>query len=113
YAGHFPLWLAPLQVVAAPITNQFDDYINEVVDALKEAGIRAETDLRNEKISYKVREHSHQKVPVILVAREREAQQRTITVRRLGSNQQETIALDDAISTLVEEIQEKRIHTSN
>jgi threonyl-tRNA synthetase len=100
FAGHFPLWLAPLQAVVAPITSEGDDYAREVVAALKRAGLRAEVDLRNEKISYKVREHSLAKVPVIIAVGKREAAERTVSIRRLGSQAQESLSLADAISSL-------------
>lgn len=100
YAGKFPFWLAPLQVVVATITDEGNAYAKDVLKALKKAGIRAETDLRNEKISYKVREHSSKKVPVMLVIGKREAAERTVAIRRLGQEQQETLALDAAIAKL-------------
>jgi len=100
YAGKFPLWMAPVQAVVATIVSDADAYAGEVETALKEAGIRAETDLRNEKINYKVREHSMAKVPFLLVAGRREAENRTLTVRRLGVESQETLALDDLIPML-------------
>lgn len=100
YAGKFPLWMAPIQAVVATIVSDADPYALEVDHALKEAGIRAETDLRNEKINYKVREHSIVKVPFLLVAGRREAENRTLTVRRLGVESQETLALDDVIHML-------------
>ena len=84
YAGRFPLWLAPRQVVVAPIVSEADDYAEEVVAALRAAGLRAEADLRNEKINYKVREHSLAKVPVILAVGHREVEDRTVSLRRLG-----------------------------
>ena len=100
YAGKFPLWMAPVQAVVATIVSDADAYAIEVETALKEAGIRAETDLRNEKINYKVREHSMVKVPFLLVAGRREAENRTLTVRRLGVESQETLALNDVIHML-------------
>jgi threonyl-tRNA synthetase len=100
YAGKLPLWLAPLQAVVAPITNEFDGYAREVQAALRKAGLRAETDLRNEKINYKVREHSLAKVPVILAVGGREAENRTVAMRRLGSERQEVLALDEAVARL-------------
>ncbi|MBB6306621.1 threonine--tRNA ligase [Xanthobacter tagetidis] len=103
FAGHFPLWLAPTQVVVATITSDADDYAAEVVDALKAAGLRAELDLRNEKINLKVREHSLAKVPVLLVAGKKEAAERTLSMRRLGSNAQTSGALDEVIASLVDE----------
>ena len=103
FAGHFPLWLAPTQVVVATITSDADDYAAEVVDALKAAGLRAELDLRNEKINLKVREHSLAKVPVLLVAGKKEAAERTLSIRRLGSNAQTSGALDEVVAALVDE----------
>ena len=104
YAGRFPLWLAPTQVVVAPITSELDDYAKEVQALLKENGLQADIDLRNEKINYKVREHSVAKVPVILVVGKREAEEKTVSMRRLGSQNNETIALDDVLLMLKEEI---------
>ncbi|PSC04401.1 threonine--tRNA ligase [Alsobacter soli] len=103
YAGHFPLWLAPEQIVVCPITSDVDDYALDVVAAARQAGLRARADLRNEKISYKVREHSLAKVPVILAVGKKEAAERTVTVRRLGSQAQEVLSLDSAVATFVEE----------
>ncbi|MDG1438125.1 MAG: threonine--tRNA ligase [Emcibacteraceae bacterium] len=103
HAGRFPMWLAPTQVVVTGITDDQSDYVKEVYEKLKAAGLRADIDLRNEKINYKVREHSHAKVPAIFVAGGREAENNTITVRRLGSKDQETLDLTAAINTLVTE----------
>lgn len=103
FAGRFPMWLAPTQVVVTGITSDQDNYVQEVYEKLKAAGLRAEIDLRNEKINYKIREHSHAKVPAIFVAGGREAENNTITVRRLGSKNQETLDLTDAINKLVTE----------
>ena len=100
YAGHFPLWLAPKQVVVATITSDADAYAVEVGKALKAAGLRVDVDLRNEKINYKVREHSVTKVPVILVVGKREMEERTINMRRLGSQDQKAMSLADAIVVL-------------
>ncbi len=100
YAGRFPLWLAPVQAVVTTITNDADGYAAEVHRALVEAGIRAELDTRPEKINYKVREHSHAKVPVMLVVGAREAEAGTVAIRRLGGKDQEILALDDALPTL-------------
>ncbi|MGA1800031.1 threonine--tRNA ligase [Sphingomonas sp. 4RDLI-65] len=96
HAGRFPLWLAPVQVVVATIVSDADDYAHEVAAKLKAAGIRVETDLRNEKINYKVREHSLAKVPLLFVVGKREADEGTVAIRRLGSQGQEMMALDDA-----------------
>ena len=103
HAGRLPLWLSPEQVVVCPIVNEFDDYANEVAAALKKAGLTAKTDLRNEKINYKVREHSVAKTPVIAVVGAKERENRTVTVRRIGSDKQEVMALDSFINALVEE----------
>ena len=103
YAGRFPLWLAPVQAVVATITSDADGYARAVCARLREAGLRAELDLRNEKIGYKVREHSVAKVPVMLVVGRREAEQGTVALRRLGSQQQEMLAVGDSIHTLSEE----------
>jgi threonyl-tRNA synthetase len=103
YAGKFPLWLAPVQAVVATIVNDADVYAKEVAAALKLEGLRAETDLRNETINYKVREHSLAKVPYLLVVGRKEAEGRTLSVRRLGSDKQETIALDALIKQLTAE----------
>ena len=100
YAGRFPLWLAPVQAVVATIVSDADDYAIEVAAALKKAGIRVETDLRNEKINYKVREHSLAKVPVLLVVGKREADERTLAVRRLGSQGQEMVTLAAAVDRI-------------
>jgi threonyl-tRNA synthetase len=103
HAGRFPLWLAPRQVVVATITEDSDGYANEVVTRLRAAGLRAETDLRNEKIGYKVREHSVAKLPVILAVGGREADGQTVAMRRLGSKKQEVLALDEALDRLQKE----------
>ena len=103
YAGNLPLWMAPVQAVVATITSDADDYAYEVRDALKAAGIRAEIDIRNEKINYKVREHSHAKVPAMLVVGQREIEDRKVALRRLGGKDQEFLALDDAVARLAEE----------
>ena len=100
HAGQMPLWFAPLQVVVATITSDADDYATRVAAKLKRAGLSVETDLRNEKINYKVREHSLAKVPVILVCGKREAEEDTVNMRRLGSRDQESLALDDAVARL-------------
>jgi threonyl-tRNA synthetase len=100
YAGKFPLWLAPLQAVVATITGDADAWAGRVQAALAAAGLRAETDLRNEKINYKVREHSLAKVPVILVVGKKEAADGTVALRRLGGEKQEVLALQDAVTRL-------------
>ena len=103
YSGRMPLWLAPTQVVVTTITSDGDVFANEVHTRLTEAGLRSEIDLRNEKINFKVREHSVAKVPVILVVGRREAEDRTVSMRRLGSKEQEVLALDDVVSKLVQD----------
>ncbi|MEM9637112.1 MAG: threonine--tRNA ligase, partial [Pseudomonadota bacterium] len=99
-AGKLPFWLAPRQVVVASIISDANDYVQEVVDALKAAGVRAEADVRNEKINYKVREHSVGKVPVILAVGAREVEERTVTVRRLGEKQTRVEAMADVTAAL-------------
>jgi threonyl-tRNA synthetase len=103
HAGAFPLWLAPVQAVVATITSEGDDYARQVAARLKRAGLRVETDLRNEKVGYKVREHSLAKVPVIAVVGRREAEEGKVALRRLGSDRQEVLALEDAVARLVAE----------
>jgi threonyl-tRNA synthetase len=103
YAGAFPMWLAPVQVVVATITQEADGYANEVAAALRAAGLRVETDLRNEKVGYKVREHSLQKVPAIAVVGRKEAEEKTVALRRLGGEAQTVMALDAAAKTLASE----------
>ncbi|MEM1105034.1 MAG: threonine--tRNA ligase [Pseudomonadota bacterium] len=103
FAGAFPLWLAPVQVVVATITSEADAYALEAAEALRAAGLRVETDLRNEKINYKVREHSVQKVPVIAVVGGREAEERTLALRRFGSKAQDILPLKDAQTQLTHE----------
>lgn len=103
HAGHFPLWLAPVQAVVATITSEGDDYAQEIVALAKKRGLRVELDLRNEKINYKVREHSLAKVPALLVVGRKEAAERTVSIRRLGSPNQTTLTLDEALASLVAE----------
>ncbi len=103
YAGKLPFWLAPLQVVVATVTGDSDDYARRVHGALKEAGLAAEMDLRNEKINYKIREHSLAKVPAILVVGKRESLQETVAIRRLGGKPQEILALAEATARLKKE----------
>ncbi|MBX6419641.1 MAG: threonine--tRNA ligase [Sinobacteraceae bacterium] len=103
YAGALPLWLAPVQVVVAPIVSDADAYASEVTQALCAAGLRAQADLRNEKINYKVREHSLLKVPALAVVGRKEAETRTVTLRRLGVEKQETLALAAAVERLAAE----------
>ena len=103
YAGKLPLWLAPRQVVIASITTDVNSYVNEVASLLKELNVRVETDTRNEKISYKVREHSASKVPVIMVIGKKEMEERTISIRRLGSSENTSYSLNDIVEQIAQE----------
>ncbi|MGD9638483.1 MAG: threonine--tRNA ligase [Alphaproteobacteria bacterium] len=103
YAGKFPLWLSPVQAVVTTITNNVDDYAYEVRDILKKQGLRVDIDVRNEKVGYKIREHSKAKVPLILVVGNKEAEDRTVALRRLGGDNQEIIALDKIVEILKNE----------
>ena len=103
YAGHLPLWLSPKQAVIATITSDADDYAREVLITARKLGLRADSDLRNEKINYKVREHSLAKVPVLLVVGKKEATERTVSIRRLGKDSQDVLPLDAALKSLVDE----------
>jgi threonyl-tRNA synthetase len=104
HAGNLPLWLAPQQVKVLTITSDADEFAQEVVAKFREHGFRAEADLRNEKISYKVREHSVAKVPVLLAVGQREVENRAVAMRRLGSKHQKVLPLDEALETLSEEV---------
>ncbi|PZM10771.1 threonine--tRNA ligase [Rhizobium tubonense] len=101
FAGHMPLWISPQQVVVATITSDADEYGLEVAETLRDAGLTVETDFRNEKINYKIREHSVTKVPVIIVCGKKEAEERSVNIRRLGSQAQTSMSLDEAVSSLV------------
>ncbi len=103
YAGHLPLWLAPVQAVVCTITSDADDFAVAFAAKAKKRGLKIETDLRNEKINYKVREHSLAKIPVLLAVGRKEAAENTVSVRRLGSNAQTTMGADEAIETLLAE----------
>ncbi|RFB05058.1 threonine--tRNA ligase [Parvularcula marina] len=103
YAGRMPMWLSPTQVAVATITTGVNPFAEEAAAAFRKAGLRVVTDLRNEKINYKVREHSDQKVPVIAVIGEREAEEKTLSIRRLGSKQSTTVSLDEAVKMFAEE----------
>ncbi|MDG2463247.1 MAG: His/Gly/Thr/Pro-type tRNA ligase C-terminal domain-containing protein, partial [Planktomarina sp.] len=100
HAGRLPLWLAPRQVVVASIVSDADEFVHEAVAALLAVGIRAEADTRNEKINYKVREHSVAKVPVILAVGMKEVAERTLSMRRLGSKNSEVVELDQVVAEL-------------
>ena len=103
YAGKLPMWMTPVQCVVATVTGKADEYAQEVHKALLDAGVRAELDIRNEKINYKVREHSVAKVPALFVVGAREAEEKTVAIRRLGSNGQSIVNVDEAITALKEE----------
>jgi threonyl-tRNA synthetase len=103
YAGHLPLWLSPKQAIVATITSDGDDYACEATAAARKLGLRVDADLRNEKINYKVREHSLAKVPVLLVVGKKEAAERTVSIRRLGSDGQKVVPLDEALKMLADE----------
>lgn len=105
HAGNLPLWLAPVQIKVLTITSDADEYASEVAAILRSHGLRAETDLRNEKISYKVREHSVAKIPVQFAVGQRELENRSVAIRRLGSKRQEVMSLDDAIAALKSEVE--------
>ncbi len=105
HAGKLPLWLSPEQVVVCPVTNDFDDYAESAAKALKASGLYVSTDLRNEKITYKIREHSVAKVPVIAVVGAKEKENGTVTIRRIGSDKQEVLKLDDLVKVLSQEAQ--------
>lgn len=103
FAGRFPLWLAPTQAVVTTIVSDADEYATALAEKLKARGIRVGLDTRNEKINYKVREHSHAKIPFILVAGRREADEGTIAVRRLGSKEQQVLTIDEVVDMLTAE----------
>jgi threonyl-tRNA synthetase len=100
YAGHLPLWLSPSQIVIATITSESDKYALDVKEELIKNGLRADTDIRNEKIGYKIREHSNAKIPVILAVGKKEAEEKTVSVRRLGSQNTTVVKLDELINDL-------------
>ncbi|MBY0264679.1 MAG: threonine--tRNA ligase, partial [Holosporales bacterium] len=104
----FPLWLAPVQVYVLPITNAFDGYATEVLRHLRSAGFRADGDFRNEKIGYKIRELSHQKIPVLFVVGQKEMESGTVALRQLGQTNQEVLELGQAIELLKERVESLR-----
>lgn len=108
HAGNLPLWLAPTQIKVLTITSDADDYAEQVAARLRENGLRVETDLRNEKISYKVREHSVAKVPVLLAVGAREIETQSVAVRRLGSKQQKVVSLEEIIQQLSDEVEARK-----
>jgi threonyl-tRNA synthetase len=103
HAGKLPFWLAPRQVVVASIVSEADDFVRDAVAALQGAGVRAEADIRNEKINYKIREHSVGKVPVILAVGRKEVEEGTVTIRRLGETQTRVAQLDEIVAELAAE----------
>jgi len=103
YAGKLPLWLAPMQVVVLPIASEFDDYAKKIFEECTKAGINTEVDLKNQKINYKIREHSLSKVPILFICGEKESKSKKVTIRKLGSEKQETISLDQAIKKISKE----------
>ena len=109
YAGKLPFWLSPLQVVILPISGEHHDYAKKILIHLEKKGIRTIIDLRNEKINYKIREHSLEKIPVLMICGTQEVENNTITVRRLGIEDQQTKKLEEIISNLFEESQAPKI----
>ena len=105
YAGKLPLWLAPLQAVVLPIAAEFDNYAKEIFKQCMNAGINTEMDLKNQKINYKIREHSLSKVPLLLICGQKEVTNKTVTIRKLGSEKQETLSLDHAIKIMSQQNQ--------
>ncbi|MBV8442787.1 MAG: threonine--tRNA ligase, partial [Hyphomicrobiales bacterium] len=103
HAGHLPLWLAPVQIVVCTITSEADDFALALAARARKRGLRVETDLRNEKINYKVREHSLAKIPVLVALGRKEASENTVSIRRLGSNAQTVMGADEAIEALADE----------
>ncbi len=103
YAGRLPLWLSPTQLVIATITSDANDYANQIYKKLKDNNIRADIDLRNEKIGYKIREHSNAKIPILMILGKKEAEQKSVSIRRLGSNDTEIKNLDETIPLIVNE----------
>ena len=103
YAGYLPLWISPVQIVVATITQDADDYAFDILAQARKRGLKVEGDLRNEKINYKVREHSLAKIPVLMVVGRKEAAERTVSIRRLGSQDQTSLSLDAALDLLVAE----------
>ena len=103
YAGHLPFWLSPLQIIVATITADSDDYADDILNRLRNKGLRVEKDIRNEKIGYKIREHSTAKIPVIIVIGKKEAENKTVSVRRLGNEKTETFKIEEILNILFKE----------
>ena len=108
YAGHFPLWLAPVQIVLMGISERQHEHINKMKTRLEAEGFTVIADNRSERINFKIREHSHQKIPVIGVFGDREVENNTVTVRRFGSNKQTTMGMDEFVESLKLEVQNKQ-----
>ena len=103
YAGHLPFWLSPLQIIIATITSDSDNYADNVFNQLRDKGLRVEKDIRNEKIGYKIREHSTSKIPVIIIIGKKEAENKTVSVRRLGNEKTETFNVEEILKVLCKE----------
>ena len=100
YAGKLPLWLAPLKAIVLPIASEFDEYAKNIFEQCNKAGINTEVDLKNQKINYKIREHSLAKIPLLLICGEKEVKDNSVTIRTLGSDKQETLSLVKAIQNI-------------
>ena len=103
YAGHLPFWLSPLQIIVATITSDSDNYADDILNRLRDNGLRVEKDIRNEKIGYKIREHSTAKIPVIMVIGKKEIENKTVSVRRLGNEKTETFKIEEIVNILFKE----------
>ena len=103
YAGHLPFWLSPLQIVIATITSDSDNYADNIFNQLRDKGLRVEKDVRNEKIGYKIREHSTAKIPVIMVIGKKEAENKTVSIRRLGNKKTEMFKIEEILNILFNE----------
>ena len=103
YAGKLPLWLSPIQAVVLPISQDFNNYAKKVFEQFNKVGITCEMDLKNHKIDYKIREHSLSKIPILLICGKKELDKNTITIRKLGSEKQQTIDLDEAVRNIFSE----------
>ena len=112
YAGKLPLWLAPLKAVVIPIASEFDNYAKNIFEQMMKAGINTEVDLKNQKINYKIREHSLAKVPLLLICGEKEVKNNSITIRRLGSDKQETVPLNESIKNISNRLGHSDISTT-
>ena len=102
YSGKLPLWLAPIQIVVLPIASDYDNYAKKIYEECIKAGINTEVDLKNQKINYKIREHSLSKVPILLICGQKEVSDKSVTIRKLGSEKQETLPFEKAIKQIVQ-----------